>query len=1005
MLFSFCARSCTCIFMLSLVVGFAFMAQAQVSGNALLPHGPFMNGGFEDNLDGWAWSVSLGAEATAGVDREVSYGGQQSLRITNGTPSKPHTYGVLRRMVTGLEPNTTYRVTAWAKGQNVQKCQLGGGPGWEYRQPFPNGTYDWQRIEMLIGTKEATQFELIIVTGDLVGAIWIDDIRFVKQSDDPSVEVAEASVRIGDDVDRPTVDLDDVPLIDGEYTPGQIFVPGPLDQVVSYRLMGTSGSGSEIELAVFDIPALSAAQTARVAFAIQSRALPKHGRWTILLHEDQNESPVAEAMLTYIDLEGDTLALLETLKGRQRLISTQLAAETTFARSLYVQVYAGIADHYINRIEKRHSKDPWWSLLQAQQVGYIYDQLDSWIASGEPAAWPSHDLAMKPIESMTYKTGRLTARRQGETQDIPFYATGYGHFMQVNKDLPMLADWGITALAKGSGPGQGVLTADGRFADGNHKARLAMDAIELADKHHVVADFMASPHAMPAWFEEQHPDALVHNTGFIGFDIDHPAARQLVRDWYALITPEIARHDNVISIGLSNEPRYIRGGQTDYGRPAYLDFLRGRHGSITQVNELYRTSYSSFDDLPRPGMDGSDDIGRRRAAFDWIEFNTKHFADWHAWMDGLVADVAPDLPTYTKLVELNWNAGGLREGVDPEMMCLATDLAGCDSRFYPTPDGEFMLDWHTQTIWFDLLHSFRNQPVINTEHHVIPNGLKESIPPKHVRAGLWQSALHHLQFSTMWIWDEPIHRHFEGSIYLRPAVVAETQRTMLDARRLAVELAAVADAPKRVALLYSTSSLFWDDTAYGHTAERVHKALILRGYVPTFISERQLAQGQASRFNVIILPQAGHMRSEALVALGEYASAGGNVLALGTPPRFDEYHRPAILPTGLAAVESADVPHDDHALADDLANRLTNFGVVAPRLTDLADGQPAWGVEYRVVTEDDGDLVAFMNYNRQPCTVQLHREGGGVDLISGRAISFERFELDPLEPVLIRVAK
>ena len=72
-----------------------------------------------------------------------------------------------------------------------------------------------------------------------------------------------------------------------------------------------------------------------------------------------------------------------------------------------------------------------------------------------------------------------------------------------------------------------------------------------------------------------------------------------------------------------------------------------------------------------------------------------------------------------------------------------------------TASKEFMYHWQVEEMGYDLLHSFRNQPVFNSENHPIPNATGQyEYPMRHTRAVMWQGGLHHMGASTTWVWEQ-----------------------------------------------------------------------------------------------------------------------------------------------------------------------------------------------------------------------------------------------------------
>ena len=94
--------------------------------------------------------------------------------------------------------------------------------------------------------------------------------------------------------------------------------------------------------------------------------------------------------------------------------------------------------------------------------------------------------------------------------------------------------------------------------------------------------------------------------------------------------------------------------------------------------------------MPPPSMPAG--VPAQRAYYDWTCFNKQMFADWHAWLGSLLKQHGVKAPTHTKIMVFQTlDRDKLAHGVDPELMCRATDLAGCDA--YAFMGGAYAYDW------------------------------------------------------------------------------------------------------------------------------------------------------------------------------------------------------------------------------------------------------------------------------------------------------------------------
>ena len=95
--------------------------------------------------------------------------------------------------------------------------------------------------------------------------------------------------------------------------------------------------------------------------------------------------------------------------------------------------------------------------------------------------------------------------------------------------------------------------------------------------------------------------------------------------------------------------------------------------------------------------------------------------------------------------------------------------------------------------------------------------------------------------------------------------------------------------------------------------------------------------------------------------------------------------------------------------ADDRATSALLRAALRPLQTaDLREsqgGQPAWGVEFRVVPMGKATLVPMVNFNQEARTVTLSKWAGrqALDLLSGETVDLKTIPLDPMLPRLLRI--
>jgi hypothetical protein len=530
-------------------------------------------------------------------------------------------------------------------------------------------------------------------------------------------------------------------------------------------------------------------------------------------------------------------------------------------------------------------------------------------------------------------------------------------------------------------------------------AMSVLEGLDRAKQFGMRVDFLLSPHYYPEW--GMAPDLRNGNIGFLNFNIFHPKAKEVMKKWATVMAEHLKQKPALHSVCLANEPVYISSGRDSYTRPEFIKYLREKHRTIEALNALYGTGYKNFEEITVPAPSMPMEEKAQRAYYDWTTFNKEMFASWHGWLNSILKHEGLKAPTHTKIMVFqSLDRDKLSYGVDPELICEATDLAGCDA--YAFMSGAYSYDWLGNEFFYDLLHSFRGQSVFNSENHVIPDGAGPyHVPMNHTRSVLWQGGLHHQGSTTIWVWEQAADPSLAGSIYFRPANVYGAGRAMLDLNRLSREVMAINSAQPTVGLLYSQPSIFWQPK-YQPTIYSLYTALNFLGQNITFISERQLAQGKAAKVKWLLAPNASHVLSTTRPALEGFVKSGGKVLLVGRESlQKDEYNR--LLEASGANYRTIETGEQEQAMAEVLRKTLATLDF--EDLQDDATGKSAWGIEFRVVRTDGTTLVPIVNLSKEPKTVRfpLWTNKHALDLLSGEQISLNDFHIEPMVPRLLKL--
>jgi hypothetical protein len=154
-----------------------------------------VNGSFENEYYGWGtghnenriprllskgvfWSIR-NVDITGEFDSGVAKSGLKSFKIVNKTPMSPHAYRTMSQRITGLKPDTRYRISFWIKalGAGASTLKIITDSTWDSGRGIDAGTYDWREHVLNLRTKAGESFTDLRILSEEPGTVWIDDIE------------------------------------------------------------------------------------------------------------------------------------------------------------------------------------------------------------------------------------------------------------------------------------------------------------------------------------------------------------------------------------------------------------------------------------------------------------------------------------------------------------------------------------------------------------------------------------------------------------------------------------------------------------------------------------------------------------------------------------------------------------------------------------------------------------------------------------------------------------
>ena len=965
----------------------------------LLPNPSFEQSGPRNIPLGWTWD-RRNTDATCTLDHGLAHSGSYCVRITNGTPFGAHVYGSL--WVSNpikLNAGRTYTFSAWVRSRDPGVAWIGGGHDWQFRKNIPRTGDRWQRISLpFIPSEDDVWFQPRINTDSPTPGIWIDDVKLEEGEATPAVPPPGTPAGLDVSSEPPDTEIEG----DGPFQVAfSVYVPEGHE--------ATDLTASIRGARALSAPAHMSPGAWTVTVCGEARLEPGDWRNLVLAVGGKDLHGSGAIQVRFLSQAGAQMrlaALAARLPGIEHRL--QLLRRRGWDVS-YPLVGATVLRNFVHYVEEdltgaggRFKPEVKRALSQLDDLESIATRLENELASSQPfpqvPRWTGR--ARPQVQGPSFmgevRIGSKIVRR-------PLFFTGYGAFGQVRADVPVFPAYGINIIQIEVGP-SAVFPAPDRVDLA--PVRDVQRVLENAQKAGVAVNLLISPHYMPEWFLQQHPDLRVRREGFLQYCLHAREGQDLLKRFIGVVIPAVKNSPALHSICLSNEPVNLEAPCRP-GRILWIDWLKQRHRSVDALNECWGTHYRTFDDVPLP-----DPFARMPGPVraDFVRWNQEFFAGWHRMLADEVHRYAPNLPVHAKAMTWTFfNDGDVKYGVDAGLFGEFSQINGNDSVNFPNPPGsEFAQGWQLNAMGHDLQRSVLDAPVFNSENHVIPDRYTHTVPPQHIRAAIWQAAIHGQSATTLWVWERTFdpHSDFAGSIMHRPLCAEAVGLVNCDLNRAAWEVTALQRAKPDVWILQSVSAATWDGGAYTDCLAKLYEALDLAGLKVGFVTERQLEAGMLPPGSLFI-PNIHHLSDAAFTTLRR---ADTPIFAVSNGPvvERDAYDRPRSerLRTVLLAYSYPGTS------AKDLWGRILDrkIGPERPLVWDakspLPQRQPMWGVELRAARVQHGWVINLFNPLSRPVHVIL-TDGWGAPLrrlrgvLDDRAIR-EPITLQPLDTLLLR---
>ena len=645
------------------------------------------------------------------------------------------------------------------------------------------------------------------------------------------------------------------------------------------------------------------------------------------------------------------------------------------------------------------------------------------------AGWKSSRMKINGTYDWTTFTQSYTAKA-GDTA-LELFIVADGEIESLNIDNVVLTEEGSNENLISNGDfeiGYDLPVVNGEFRVDTTPIYKAIEILERAEEANVSVNVLTAFHYFPDSIKKRYLDiywgtGMAHEYGgFVLMNLNHPKVREVLEIYLRTLIPLIKDYKSLNSICIHNEPSFCTA-IGDFYLPDYHAFLQKRYsGNLSELNKNYGTTYLTFDDIPFPDV-ASDEACQTPHFYDWYDFNRGVFTDFSKWYADIIKEYT-DIPLHMKTLSHTHKAGYYRNrlinGVDNELLSDFLSISGCDAHAYLNQSGNSIL---AKMRWCDYNTSIANQPVFDSENHVIEDKKldQDTRHAKHWETDIWECAVHGRSLETAWTWRAS---HDSNSIYygmplMRPDVLAANGKVSLDLNRLSYEIKALQDKTPEVGILYVDPSRAQNEE-YLHATYAAWEAAVFAGLKAGFVTDKTVAKGELGKYKLLIITQSDKISEETVKAINDYANNGGRVLIVGEDSlKYNEYgiahdelvykniyNKATVVPIEVeGAVVIAPTGEEYRDLVGKEIDAVSKRRV---QLIDSATGKAVYNTEYLSVEYNGGLLINVNNFDLtwNSKTVEIYVDGAKPEKVKelrsnkefGNTITIEAFQ-----PILLYV--
>ena len=408
------------------------------------------------------------------------------------------------------------------------------------------------------------------------------------------------------------------------------------------------------------------------------------------------------------------------------------------------------------------------------------------------------------------------------------------------------------------------------------------------------------------------------DNNFTDYDIDHPGAKEMMGFLIDGTVGKMAgKKYTQLGYMLCNEPHFFTkqgvwatGSASDYTIDKFKIWLENKHTTIANLNTLWGSSFSDFDDvtitIPLAG-----NLQGTPIWYDWCRFNMHRVTEWYVWMKTKVRENDPNAKVMLKIMPRMWEENLKDHGIDLEALTAMSEIIGNDgiartnNMWGPKAwwEDEYAFDWREMTMSYDFMKSVSPDKIVfNSEAHYLSSSRSRNLyeDPKYARATYWLAHTFGLNAVQTWFWPR-LHdgaiksnagKGYAGSNCQQPRITYEVHATVMDLNAHSEEITAMQRQRKPLRIFYSKTSAINKPEHMEEDVFGLYKELIFDGVSIGFATKDIIEQQDNNTWDAILIYKTEYVTQAERDMLQTYLDNGGTIIMDNNSLTENEYGQP-----------------------------------------------------------------------------------------------------------------